>query len=183
MLSSELPEREQVPSASKLPHAPLTSFPAHDIGLGGDLVDNWRDYCDKQRETFDSERKLWAIERSLLGAQISQLQNELMVVNSKLKQLELRNDTKTTDIGDSSNSNPIISFTEAEDMSTKNTLAEDSNTSKVHFASETSGQLHEIIGAKILPNDVQVENGSSETKADNPEILAREDNVEDGMRS
>ena len=180
MLSSELPEREQVPTASKLPHAPLAGLHTQDVALGGDLVDNWREYCDKQRETFDAERKLWAVERNLLGAQISQLQNELMVVNSKLKQLELSNDTKGTDIGDRLKSNITTNFAEAKDMSTKDVFAEQSNMSKVHFASESSGHLHDIIESNSLPNVLRVENGANMANTDNPDILVSENNMESG---
>lgn len=183
MLSSELPEREQVPTASKLPHAPLTGLPTQDVAIGGDLVDNWREYCDKQRETFDAERKLWAVERNLLGAQINQLQNEIMVVNSKLKQLELSNDAKATETEDKSMSSVTNSFPEAKDMSTEDSLAEHSNTSKVHFASETSGHLNDIIEANNLPKDSRVRNGTSTSNADNLDTSATENDPQSGMHS
>ena len=159
MLSSDLPEREQVPSASRLPHAPLVSTLTRDSSLGGDLlVDNWRDYCDKQRETFDAERKLWAVERKLLSAQISQLQNELMIANSKLKQLELSNGTKVIENGDLEHSDTSKASAETNATTTEGNLEDRSSSSKVHFASGASELSHDISETNNLQNSLYSDN-------------------------
>ena len=183
MLSSDLPAREQVPSASRLPHGPVASTLTRDNGLSGDLVDNWRDYCDKQRETFDAERKLWAVERKLLSAQISQLQNELMIASSKLKQLELSNGTSLIKNGDSKYPNTRKAPLETEEATKEGSSDEHLSNPKVHFPSDAAELLHDIPEINDTPNSqngegIILDAGSNEI---DPEVIL--DSKEYGMRS
>ena len=160
-ISSPVPEREQVSTASKMPGSSFTGLPLQDSSLaGGDFVDNWREYCNKQRELFDAERELWAVERKLLGSQISQLQNDLMIVNSKLKQLELS--SGQNNVNDPSTAQPVA--LDASPVATRPALvkSEDgSNTSasKIQFANKTFNETHPTPGYFDKATDESSENG------------------------